>query len=106
MKKVIGYLLLVISGCLVASCYSSHFVIDESDLSKAQAKYPGITQNDLIAGRKLYIANCSTCHNLHQPTEFTEAKWLELVPDMAKEAKLSDAEAKLIEQFVITKATL
>jgi len=55
---------------------------------------------ELTVGRKLYIKQCGSCHNLYTPQTFSNEKWSEEMVEMKKEAKISDQEAELILKYL------
>ncbi len=57
----------------------------------------------LKEGRRLYIENCSGCHNLHLPIEYSMEEWKDNLDDMQRKAKISDAEKELIYEFLVYK---
>ncbi|MGB4849565.1 MAG: hypothetical protein WBP41_16700 [Saprospiraceae bacterium] len=57
-------------------------------------------QEQLLAGRKLYVDHCSGCHNLHFPKEFTTEQWISNLDEMQVKAKISDLEKQLILKYL------
>ena len=55
---------------------------------------------ELQEGRKLYVANCSSCHNLYKPQKFTLEKWAHEMDEMKMEAKITDQQASSILQYL------
>ncbi len=58
---------------------------------------------ELSKGRALYISNCSSCHNLHKPDEYSENGWVKNLNEMQKKAEITDAEKKLILTYLTSK---
>ena len=54
----------------------------------------------LTEGRKLYIKYCGSCHNLYSPQAYSTTQWTHQVDEMKGQAKLSDAQAKLVLQYL------
>ncbi len=52
------------------------------------------------SAQTFYGQRCSTCHTLHQPTQFTLNQWPSLVADMAHNAALSTAQEDLIVSYL------
>jgi hypothetical protein len=81
----------------------------------AQRSPPMVTANDaeranvelteLQQGRKLLVGKCASCHAVPLPAEHAAAEWPKLVADMAERSKLTTAQQKLIEQYLVTMAT-
>jgi len=57
-------------------------------------------QEQLLAGRKLYVDHCSSCHNLHLPNEYKAEGWKKQLDEMQVKAKISDAEKQLIFEYL------
>ena len=55
---------------------------------------------DLQKAHKLYINKCSGCHFLYRPYEYSLKKWNEMLPEMKTEAKLTDEQYLMIENYI------
>lgn len=88
---------------IVGACSSGARMQPADDkYAKAQEKVPGITRTEINQGYKLYIQNCSACHQLHKAEEFTAAKWNQILPEMFGKAKLADENKKtLIRNYLL-----
>ena len=63
-----------------------------------------ITKN-LKKGEKLYIMDCSGCHAMHKPAEFTAAQWQPILSRMFVKSKISDTETQaLITNYILSKS--
>jgi hypothetical protein len=79
----------------------------QRDVDFANKKWQGaITVETMEKGYSLYIGKCGGCHYLHKPSEFNEEKWMKILPEMGKEAKVTQEQYDLILQYVITKSYL
>lgn len=67
-------------------------VATEADLTRAQARWPDVTVDDLNHGRALVLRRCSNCHLTPSPSERTAAQWPAQVAEMAERAGLQPAE--------------
>lgn len=84
----------VLIACIVTllySCSPSLYKPNESDAE---------LQSSLMQGRKLYVAHCSNCHNLHLPKEFTAEVWNMQVNKMQERAGVNDSEKQLILRYL------
>jgi hypothetical protein len=98
MKKILYlYAILLFSACSVTLLSPV-----QSDVDRGAAKFPGLSLADLQQGKSLYEANCGKCHGLKKPESRDEAAWREIMPPMAKKAKINDKEQQLILQYVVT----
>ena len=102
MKKIISILCLSIFAACAAT---SKFAPTAEELPAMQAKAPGITYDDALHGYKLYAANCSNCHRLHNPKEYTALKWNKILPEMFQKAKITnDDQHQLIRNYLAAKS--
>ncbi len=62
----------------------------------AEPKEPG----QVVLGGETYRVKCSKCHELKDPKDYTEAKWVKLVDWMAPRAKLDATEKDNIIAYV------
>lgn len=86
---LIAFITLVVYGCS-PSLYKPNV---------ADAK----VQESLLNGRKIYVARCSNCHNLHLPKEFSSDVWKKQLDLMQVRAGISDDEKKLILDYLLYK---
>jgi cytochrome c5 len=105
MKKFI----IIISSVALAGCFASKKVVTptDADVARGAAKFSGYTLADLTEGKKLYEANCGSCHALKKPTAENEATWRREVPVMVKKVNKNsmvlDAHAEeMILRYVVT----
>lgn len=89
MKKIffIGSILLLIS------CSSQLYVPIEAT--------PTVSLEDLKTGREIYVKKCSSCHQLHLPSQYNEKVWSANLAEMQTRAKITDAEKQLIYQYIV-----
>jgi mono/diheme cytochrome c family protein len=66
----------------------------------ADARRTGITTDTLMLGRKLYVNNCGSCHNLYMPDQYSKKEWETVVPRMQKKAKITDQQAQAILNYL------
>ncbi|OFY72193.1 MAG: hypothetical protein A3G23_01325 [Bacteroidetes bacterium RIFCSPLOWO2_12_FULL_37_12] len=78
----------------------------DSDLQRAKKYWNDITLEHLKSGYKLYVSKCGGCHTLYPPQQFPKEKWIKLMPDMAKEAKLDSVRIGLIARYILTMQTV
>lgn len=82
----------------------------ETEMARAQNKFPGITSDQLVLGKTLYEGNCGTCHGLKKAGNYTEQEWREINPKMVVKANKYkganlDAEAEQnILKYLVTMA--
>ena len=77
----------------------------EADGARASGRWPGSSRASLERGRSLYVARCSVCHQPVEPTSIPAAEWPTHISDMKQRAGLSEEEARLIEQYLVTMAS-
>jgi mono/diheme cytochrome c family protein len=70
----------------------------------ADAAAQNIRLDYLNQGKVLYLKNCSSCHNLHLPAEYTRMQWVTSINKMQKRAKITDDQKELIFRYLMIKA--
>jgi cytochrome c5 len=90
-------------AALVGSCATSVIlpVPNSADAVRAAEKFPGTTMADLDLGKVNYERHCQKCHGLVDPKDEPEAEWREIVPIMAKKAKIDAATEQSILRYVV-----
>ncbi len=90
MKKI------ALIGCLAlfASCAEKTTAVVEEEV---KVSYPTA---EIEQGKGLYDAKCQKCHKLKIVDNYTTEQWAEILPKMAKKAKLEDSETALVQEFV------
>lgn len=61
---------------------------------------------ELQQGRKLLLGKCAGCHKTPMPRDHTPAEWPAVLDDMAERAKLNADQERLIQQYLLTMATV
>jgi mono/diheme cytochrome c family protein len=82
---------LMLIGCLIWSCSQSLYMPASTDANK---------QQQLLAGRKLYVNHCSNCHNLYLPKQFDASGWTKQLDEMQEKAKITTEEKQLIFEYL------
>lgn len=86
MKK---YLLLIGAAVLI-SCSTTKFIPpapSQADADRGAKKIPGLTLEQLAAGKTNFEQQCSKCHALKNPAKRNETQWRQVVPKMAAKAQ-------------------
>jgi len=70
--------------------------------SKTKEKVKTTTQvkADPLSGAELWTMNCSRCHTIRSPGEFTAAQWQTILMHMRVRANLPAAQAREIQKFL------
>jgi hypothetical protein len=58
------------------------------------------TLTELLQGRTLYINNCSSCHGLYAPDNYTSAEWKSIIGNMGPRTSMSSSEILLVTKYV------
>ncbi len=112
---MIAVFALVLAGCFTAKppkqappppTATEAVIPVQSDVERANAKFPNYSVAELTEGKMLYKQNCGTCHGLKEVTAFSEASWNNIVPDMCnkvnqKEPILDAAAQQKILNYVV-----
>ena len=77
----------------------------DPELEKAMIKVPGITAERLAEGQKVYMQDCTRCHAMKDPANYTPIQWEPILVRMFANAKLTDDHEKtLIRDYVMAKS--
>jgi len=76
---------LVLSGCMTIEEMAPPV---EGTVIQAASDH-GADIESLQRGRALYLNQCIRCHGVEAVDRYSDAKWRELMPEMADEAKLN-----------------
>ena len=66
----------------------------------AAAELRGDARDAATHGREVFIAECRGCHSLNTPASRTEAEWSTILPEMAKKARLTPAQAADVRVYI------
>lgn len=75
------HLFVLFVAAIIFSCSSSTTVSTQTVTDKTKSD-SGLT-GELLEGKKLYEANCGTCHKLYKPHSQSEEGWKHEVPEMS-----------------------
>ena len=92
------------AAMVLAACAGTLPEVTSSAVQRASARWPGIGEEQLSAGRTLYVAKCSGCHSLPQPSLYSGDEWKTKLDEMAERAKLSRGETEQVYQFLFATA--
>ena len=93
--------LLIISFFISACVATKSIVPSQETLPAMQQKVPGITLEKANQGYELYKNKCASCHQLHDPSEYTIPKWDKKLMEMYPKAKVTnEEEKKLIRDYL------
>jgi mono/diheme cytochrome c family protein len=101
-NKILTAVSLLGLTAVFASCASQLYHPVSADASWASQKWEHTSVNDLARGRKYYVTHCSSCHQLHLPSEKDEKGWVESVKEMQEKARIPDSTANLIIRYLVT----
>lgn len=89
---------------LLASCAASKVVMTDTESANykyGKTKFTDYSKVQFVEGKTLTEKNCGSCHKLKDPTRFTEQQLNKIIPNMAKKAKITDAEKDLVLKYYV-----
>ena len=92
-SRFIVFFLFLLLGIL--ACSPALYIPTLADSQKA-----GVSADSLAIGRKIYVNNCSNCHSLYRPGQFTKGEWAKVMPVMQKKAKIDNKQRRLIVNYL------
>jgi len=96
---IIVIIVVVLAGL---ACAPALPVVTPALVGTARQRWPDAGTEDLERGRRLYVDRCSSCHSLHLPNEYPEAKWEEAIGEMQHRARLLPEEREAIRRFLLS----
>ena len=95
----------MLGAVLVLACAHGGFVPLPTpvDVERIQPADPGLTLEEMQAGRSVYVVRCSGCHPVHGPGEYRGDQWPPMIARMQKEKKfkLSERDRVLMERYLV-----
>ena len=93
MKKIltVSAWLILLSGC-AASLYQP----------LPEHATASVSHEQLVEGRSLYVSKCGSCHSLYLPHQYTPEVWAHNLDEMQERSKMSDAEKKLVYDYIVS----
>jgi len=89
---------------LFAGCAASNIALTSTENASykyGKSKFKGYTKAMFDQGRTVNAKSCDRCHKLKDPANFTEEQANKIIPNMAKKAKLSEADKDILLKFYI-----
>lgn len=74
--------------------------VNETLLSLAKTKFADASIEKLNTGHDLYFGTCTRCHGAKSISRFTTDRWPGIIEDMARKARINDAEKQAVLQYV------
>lgn len=97
---------------IVACGKSKLLAPTQADVDAGKMNYPDLTLSQLELGRATFQANCNLCHELFKPSQFSEEKWIEVVPGMVEavnnkygSTEIDSKEEEALLRYVLTMRT-
>ena len=70
----------------------------------ADSQKTGIAVDTLSMGRKLYVNNCGSCHNLYKAESYRKSEWYKILPEMQKKTDCNNQQKKLIFNYLMARS--
>jgi len=91
-QRILIILSMFIAATLFVGCVSDHSATTEPKTAFT------VEEN---RGEYLYNRRCILCHAAHSPGRFSDAEWIDIMEDMAREAKLSASDKNAVIAYVL-----
>jgi cytochrome c5 len=103
--KYLFFLLIFICACTSSKNTDTKKDVANPELILAKERVPEITMEQLKHGGRLYTRNCSACHALHKPSQYTASQWHPILVKMFEKSKIRDSATKtLITNYLVAKS--
>ena len=97
-QRVVARTLLTLAVLAGAGCMTLEQAAPPVALLHPQAGGGNLTS--LALGRDIYVTKCAKCHSVEPVTNYSLAKWDEILPKMAEKTKLVTGEADAVRAYV------
>lgn len=97
MKKNTIVISLLISSVLFFNACSHKTVAVQKTTTNT---VPFFSLASVAEGEKIYKSSCGTCHELKEPSEYSQHEWVSIMRSMAKKAKLDDVQKDNVTAYV------
>ncbi len=94
-----GLFLFVFAAALLAGCGSLE--TPAPAVTPAISAASGVEIGELEHGRIIYTTRCVECHAGERIPRYSRAEWSEILPRMAVEARLNDAQERAVRAYVM-----
>ena len=63
---------------------------------------PLLSDQEIAAARKLYVAKCAKCHKFHNPAKYADEEWRTWMRKMSRKSKLKPEQNELLSRYLGT----
>lgn len=102
MKK--AFLLPVIAAAFLISCQSKTSTTPGSDrVVGTSPKFTGskkLTEGMIAEGKTIFENSCKKCHDLPNPKDHNDEKWVGIMNVMGPKSKLNDKQSELVYDYI------
>jgi hypothetical protein len=92
-------------GVMGAGCYPkgapAPAVLSANSVASASARWPGVTQSSLSAGRDQFVSKCNGCHAYPDLAAIPDERWPAIVERMAKKSGLGAEDGTAVLRYVL-----
>ena len=96
MKKFFFASVIILGGCA-----SAIPIPTEEDVFTARQHWNNTSIEQHRSDRQLNIDKCSGCHSIYHPSDFSEEKWIAILPEMNGKSKLTLEESEQIKRYLL-----
>jgi len=100
MKKTAS--LLSVCFLLIACASYKPIAPSQTDATRAAQQFPGTTLADLEQGKSIFEQSCNKCHSLKKPFTKDAETIKQVLPKMAKRAKIDSKQEDLVLKYLLT----
>ena len=61
-----------------------------------------LSDQEIVAARKLYVAKCAKCHKFHNPAKYADEEWRTWMRKMSRKSKLKPEQNELLSRYLGT----
>jgi hypothetical protein len=83
-------------------CSTSNSLLQPEQLIERGVVTPGADLESLRRGRALAVTECTGCHRLYWPNEYSPKEWTGIVRKMGARSSLSDSQMRDLESYYVS----
>lgn len=98
-RNIVIALAILFTGCATSKVALT--AVEDANYKYGKGKFTSYTKKQFLEGKLVNEKNCGSCHKLKDPARFTEQQLNKIIPNMAKKAKITDAEKDVVLKYYV-----
>ena len=100
-SAVLGILAALVMAATVAGCRGLAAGRERVSLPPSLPQgVAGLSDDEILVARNLYVAKCAKCHRFYHPTDYSELDWISWMKKMSRKSKLQPDQEELLSRYL------